>query len=104
MNDDYITYIVAYWGDDRDTALIRIDEATSPENKSFSFLAKSMEMFICGGHITEILEVIHVPKDRHSNRYVSALDISDICDRWRFQLHEQGYYMNRPNFRQGETR
>jgi len=92
MSDDRL-YVVAYWGDDRDVAYVLITEETTPD-RGYSYINTALRRYICDGHITEILEVA----------YGNNLDADAACVKWRDQLHEQGYYMNREGYRQGEPR
>jgi hypothetical protein len=72
------TEIVAYWGDTNDIEYMQGDTDYGPGR-----ISEAMQRFVCDGHVTEVLEVIHAPN--------ASVQAGERCGVWRKQLLKLGY-------------
>lgn len=82
-------YVIAYWGDDSTVVFVSLASNDPPDSilGAFHRIYSAFERFICHGHVTEILEVIHYE--------CTPEEISGRCDWWKSVLEERGYEIDR---------
>ena len=84
-------FVIAYWGDDEDVAFVGMGTEDLHYDGTFRSIASAYQRYICDGHITEVLEVMHTTVGMDGFQYAH-----DRCDYWREELREQGYAISRP--------
>jgi hypothetical protein len=72
------TAIVAYWGDTNEIAYIEGDPDYGADR-----IFDAMQRFVCDGHVTEVLEVIHAPN--------ASIQAGERCKVWSEHLTKLGY-------------
>lgn len=92
MRSQATCFMIAYWGDDEDVGFVGMGKGDTHYEGTFRSIMGAYQRLICDGHITEVLEVMHITVGMNGYKYAG-----ERCTYWREVLREQGYTISRGN-------